>query len=110
MLTFWDPNQNTEKSINPLTLTHQKRALILKIAEKHGAYTVRIFGSTARGTTTSQSDLDILVDLAPGRSLLDLIAIKQDLEDALGCSVDVVTEASISPYIREQILDEAIPL
>lgn len=53
------------------------------------------------------SDLDLLVQLDPGYSLLDIIAIKQDLEDLLGCEVDVVTEAAISPYIREQVLWEA---
>ena len=56
------------------------------------------------------SDLDLLVKLEAGRSLLDLIAIKQDLEDLLGCQVDVVTEAAISPYIREKVLKEAVAL
>jgi predicted nucleotidyltransferase len=51
-----------------------------------------------------------LVKLDPGRSLLDLIAIKQDLEDLLGCQVDVVTEAAISPYIGEHVLREAVSL
>ena len=86
------------------------RADILRIAESHGARNVSVFGSHARGEAKSGSDVDVLVELAPGHTLLDLIAIKQDLEDLLGCGVDVVTEASISPYIRADVLSEAIPL
>ena len=71
---------------------------------------MRIFGSMARGEAGPDSDVDILVNLNPGRSLLDIVAIKQDLEDLLGRKVDVVTEAAISPYIREQVLKEAIDL
>lgn len=88
----------------------EHRAAILSIAYRHGARAVRVFGSVARGEARDDSDIDLLVDLEPGRSLLDLIAIKQDLEDALGRSVDVVTEAGVSPYVRHQILDEAITL
>ena len=87
-----------------------KRDEVLRIAAAHGATDVRVFGSYARGQGRSDSDLDILVELEPGRSLLDLIAIKQDLEDLLGRSVDVVTEAAISPYIRDQVLKEAVSL
>jgi predicted nucleotidyltransferase len=88
----------------------QHRGEILKIAAQHGARTIRLFGSTARGDPRAGSDIDLLVDLEPGRSLLDLIAIKQDLEDVLGRPVDVVTEAAISPYIRQRVLADAIPL
>ena len=87
-----------------------KRRQILEVATRHGARDVRIFGSAARGEMKPGSDLDVLVKLDPGRSLLDIIAVKQDLEDLLGCGVDVVTEAGISPYIREQILGEAVEL
>jgi len=52
---------------------------------------VRVFGSLARGEAGPDSDIDILVKRDPGRSLLDIVAIKQDLEDLLGCEVDVVT-------------------
>lgn len=88
----------------------EKRKEILQVAASHGAQEVQIFGSLARGEAGPGSDLDILVKLEPDRTLLDLVAIKQDLEDLLNCSVDVVTEAAISPYIREQVLKEAIPL
>ena len=87
-----------------------RRETILRVAASHGARDVRVFGSRVRGTARPDSDIDILVKLEAGRSLLDLIAIKQDLEDLLGCKVDVVTEAAISPYIREQVLNEAIVL
>ncbi len=83
---------------------------IRHIAEGHGATEVRIFGSVARGQDDAASDLDVLVDLAPEAGLLDLVAIKQDLEDLLGCRVDVVTPASLSPYIRDDMLRQAAPL
>jgi len=91
-------------------LVKDKREEILRVAADHGARNVRVFGSMARGESRSGSDLDVLVNLDPGRSLLDMIAVKQDLEDLLGCEVDVVTEASISPYIRDQVLREAVSL
>ncbi len=88
----------------------EKRRQVLQIAASHGARNIQVFGSLARGEAGPASDLDILVQLDPDRSLLDLIAIKQDLEDLLGCQVDVVTKAAISPYIRDQILKEAVAL
>jgi uncharacterized protein len=91
-------------------LLRQRRLDILAIAAKHGARSVRVFGSVARGDAREDSDIDLLVDLEPGRSLLDLIAIKQDLEDDLGRPVDVVTEAGLSPYLRRRVLDEAVAL
>lgn len=87
-----------------------RREEILRIARSHGAERVRIFGSAARGEMGPESDLDLLVDLQPGRSLLDLVAIKQDLQDLLGHEVDVVTESAVSPYLREHVLREAVGL
>ena len=86
------------------------REQIRRISAQHGGANVRVFGSCARAQDGPASDLDLLVDLAPGRSLLDLIAIKQDLEDLLGRPVDVATERSLSPYVRESILKDAVPL
>jgi len=86
------------------------REVILRIARDHGAEQVSLFGSTVRGEAKPDSDIDLLVRLEPERSLLDLVAIKQDLEDLLGCEVDVVTEASLSPYIRDAVLKEALIL
>ena len=87
-----------------------KRNKIVQIAASHGAKNLRIFGSVARGQAKQSSDLDVLITLEPGRSLLDVVAIKQDLEDLLGCSVDVVTEDAVSPHIREQVLKDAVSL
>jgi uncharacterized protein len=91
-------------------LLNDKRAEIVRIAKVNGATRVRIFGSFARGTAGPDSDLDLLIDLEPGRHLLDLVAIKQDLEDLLGRPVHVVTEAAISPYVRAEVLRDATPL
>jgi predicted nucleotidyltransferase len=85
-------------------------SLVKRIAAQHGARRVRVFGSVAKGQAKPGSDLDLLIDLDPDRSLLDLVAIKQDLEDLLACPVHVVTENSISPYLRERILSEAVAL
>jgi uncharacterized protein len=67
-------------------------------------------GSVVRGVATESSDLDLLIEMESGRSLLDIVAIKQDLEELLGCKVDVVTEAAISPYLRDKVLHEAVRL
>lgn len=83
---------------------------VRRIAAEHGAANVRVFGSVGRGEQGATSDLDLLVDMAKGRSLFDLIALSNDLEESLGVEVDVVTEASLSPYIRDRVLDEAVAL
>ncbi|MHB9073383.1 MAG: nucleotidyltransferase family protein [Desulfobaccales bacterium] len=96
--------------MNIAQLIQQQRSQILAIAQGHGAHNVRLFGSVARGEATDTSDLDLLIEMEAGRNLLDIIAIKQDLEDLLGCKVDVVTEAAISPYLKENVLREAVRL
>lgn len=88
-------------------LIRKKREEILRIAELHGARNVRIFGSVGRGEEKGGSDLDLLVEFEPGRSLLDHVALVQDLEDLLSCHVDVVTERSLHWYIRERVREEA---
>ena len=87
-----------------------KREEILRIAAQHGARNVRIFGSVARGEAKLDSDVDVLVDLEPGRSLLDLGGLLMDLRDLLGCNVDVVTEKGLRERIRDRVLREAVPL
>jgi len=89
---------------------NDQRAEILRVARMHGAQHVRVFGSRARGHARPDSDLDLLIDLEPGRDLLDLVAIKQDLEDLLGLHVDVVSSAGLSPYLRESLIRGAVPL
>lgn len=91
-------------------LLREKREEILKIAAKHGAYNVRIFGSVARGESDEASDVDVLVEMEPGRSLFDLGGILTDLESLLGCRVDVVTVKGLRQRIRERVLREAVPL
>jgi predicted nucleotidyltransferase len=76
----------------------------------YGIRRVRLFGSVARGEAGPESDLDVLVDVEVGRSLLDLVGFEQDLEALLGRRVDVVTEGGLSPYLEARILQEAIPL
>ena len=91
-------------------LLRQKRDDIVRIAASHGGRDVRVFGSWTRDEARPDSDIDLLIRLDPGRSLLDIIAIKQDLEDLLDRPVDVVTETGLSSYIREQVLREAVGL
>jgi len=88
----------------------QNREKILKIAANYGAYNVRVFGSVARGEETPQSDIDFLVDMQPGRSLLDLGGLLYDLQELLQTDVDVVTENGLRPRIKEGILKEAVAL
>ena len=91
-------------------LLRSKREAILRIAALHGARNVRLFGSIARGEANPGSDVDILVEWEPGRSLLDHVALMQDLEDLLGMKVDIVTRDALHRYIRDQVLAEAKPL
>ncbi len=92
------------------TLLHTKREEILRTAARHGAISVRIFGSVARGEEGPDSDVDFLVELAPNRSLLDHVALLHDLEDLLGCKVDIVEPDGLHWYIRDRILQEAVLL
>ena len=84
------------------------RDAIRRLAAQHGARDVRVFGSVARDQARSDSDLDVLVTMEPGRTLFDLIALEQDLEELLGRPVDVVSEAGLSPYLRNGILADAV--
>ena len=92
------------------TLRTEKRDQILRLAKQHGARSIRVFGSVARGEASEKSDLDLLVDWEPGRSLLDHVALVQDLEELLGTKVHVGTQDSLHWYARDRILREAIPL
>jgi len=91
-------------------IVREKREDILRIAARHGAHNVRIFGSVARGEAKTESDLDLLVAMEKGRSLLDLIGFWQDVEEFFGCKVDVVTDGGLSPYLKDRIYAEAVPL
>lgn len=91
------------------TLRRERKAEILRLAELRGGRNVRVFGSVARGDTGENSDVDFLVEFETGRTLLDLIGLKLDLQDLLGTTVDVVTPNSLR-YFRERVLAEARPL
>ncbi len=91
-------------------LVKEKREEILRIAARHGAHNVRVFGSVVRGEAGDQSDIDFLVEFEPGHSLLDQAGMVNDLEDLLGCKVDVVTEGGLYWLLRRRILKEAQPL
>jgi predicted nucleotidyltransferase len=89
------------------TVLREKKNEILRVAEKHGAHNVRIFGSVARGQADDQSDIDLLVSMDPGRSLLDHAALWLEMQQLLGQEVDVVSERGLKPRIREHVLRES---
>jgi predicted nucleotidyltransferase len=91
-------------------LLQEKREAILQLAAKHGARNVRVFGSVARREANEQSDIDFLVDMEPGRSLMDQGGLLMDLRELLGREVDVVTEKGLYWLLRRRILKEAKPL
>jgi len=91
-------------------LLRGKRDEILRVAERHGARNVRVFGSAAREEAGEDSDLDFLVEFAPGTSLFEHAAMIAELEELLGRGVDVAPEKTLKPRIRDRILREAIPL
>lgn len=93
--------------MNPEALLKGKREEILRIATRHGARNVRVFGSVARGEAGEQSDIDLRVEFEPGRSLLDHAALVVDLEELLAGRVDVVSEEGLYWLLRRRILKEA---
>lgn len=91
-------------------LLHEKREAIQRLAVQHGASNVRVFGSVARREASAASDVDLLIDAGPTTSSWFPAGLILDLEDLLGCRVDVVTEQALHPEMRERVLREAIPL
>jgi len=91
-------------------LIRAKREDILRLAARHGATNVRVFGSVARGEAGPESDLDLLVDVGPVHSPWFPAGLMADLELLLGRRVDVVTERALHWYIRDRVLREAEPL
>ena len=87
----------------------EAREDISRIAAEHGARNLRVFGSAGRGEPGAR-DLDLLVEMAADRNLLDLIALSQELEETFGIEVDILTEEGLSPYLRDRILAEAVAL
>jgi len=96
--------------MKPEALLKEKREEVLRIAARHGAHNVRVFGSVARGEADAQSDIDLLVEFEPDRSLLDHAALWLELQELLGCKVDVVSEDGVKARIRDRVLREALPV
>ncbi len=85
-----------------------KRNKILRIAALHGAHNVRVFGSVIRGEASPDSDIDFIIEFEPGRSLFDIVALQEDLENLLGRKVDIVEPEGIHWYIRDKVMGEAV--
>ena len=96
--------------MTPLELLQQKRDDIRRIATKHGAYNLRVFGSVARGEAGPDSDIDLLIDKGPTTSSWFPAGLVLELEEILGRRVEIVTEKALNPYLRDRVLSEAIPL
>jgi hypothetical protein len=91
-------------------LLKEKREEIIRIAAKHGARNVRVFGSALRGDAGPDSDVDFLVDTGPERTPFSPGGLLADLEELLGRNVDILTEDGLHWYIRERVVKEAVPL
>lgn len=91
-------------------LLQSKREEILRVAAKHGAHNVRIFGSVARGEANETSDVDFLVKMEAGRSLLDHAGLILDLEELLERPVDVASERGLRTKVRKRVMKEVVPL
>lgn len=96
--------------MNPYKLIESNRNLIIEIAKKYGAFNIRVFGSVARNTADENSDIDLLVDIEEGRSLLDLGGLWHELNEVLGYHIEVFTEKTLKPKVKMNALREARPL
>jgi len=99
-----------KQHVPDLKLLRTRKGEILRLAQLHGASRIRVFGSVAKGTANPDSDIDILVDMQNGRSMLDLIGLQLDLEELLLRRVDVLTARGVHWFIRDQVMNEAVPL
>jgi uncharacterized protein len=88
----------------------ERRGLVLDAAARHRASNVRVFGSVVRGADTEGSDIDLLVDFAPDTGLFDVLGLERELREALGVKVDVGTPSSLRPFLRDEVLAEAVAL
>jgi predicted nucleotidyltransferase len=96
--------------MTPLELLQNKRDDIRRIATKHGAYNLRVFGSVARGEARPDSDIDLLIEKGPTTSSWFPAGLVLELEEMLGRRVEIVSEKALNPYLRDRVLSEAIPL
>jgi uncharacterized protein len=93
-----------------LELLQQRREDIRRIAAKHGAYNIRVFGSVVRGEARADSDIDLLIEKSPTTSSWFPAGLVLELEEMLGQRVEIVTEKALSPYLRDRVLRKAVPL
>jgi len=87
-----------------------KRKQVIEIAQSYGVSNLRVFGSVARGAETADSDIDLLVDIPSGMSLLGLARLEDELGQLLGVDVDVVPSRALRPHLAEPVLKESVPL
>lgn len=104
------PSGGRAEGGDPVRAARQNRDAILRIARQHGARSVRVFGSVARGEARPDSDIDLLVEMEPGRGLLEQASMLLDLQRLLGHKVDVATPEGLREQIRDRVLSEAKPL
>jgi predicted nucleotidyltransferase len=97
----------TEPSVR---LLEDRRDEVIETAARHGARNVRVFGSVARGDARPDSDIDLLVEFAPGSSLLDHAALVRALAELLGRRVEVASDRGLRASVRERVLREAVAL
>lgn len=102
--------QNHESVTCPGEALRKHRAAILELAAKHGAWRVRVFGSVARNEDTPNSDIDLLIDMEPSRSLFDLAELYADVNELVGFPVQLVETDGLHPLLRDRILSEAIAI
>ena len=96
--------------MTPLELLQQKREDIRRIAAKHGAYNIHVFGSVARGEAGPDSDIDLLIEKGPATTSWFPAGLVLDLEEILGRRVEIVTEKALHPALRDRVLRDAVPL
>lgn len=99
----------SKKKIPSLEELHRNRHAILSLAEKYGAYNIRVFGSVARGEANANSDIDLLADFQE-HSLLERIALMRELSELLEVKVEVIQEKALKSHIKPQALKDAVPL
>ncbi len=104
------PTRGGQRTTRLSRLLHERRQRIVEVAADHHASNVRVFGSVARGEETDRSDVDLLVDMEPGRSLLDQVRLRRALSQLLGVEVDVVATGGLRERDRRTILKEAVPV
>jgi predicted nucleotidyltransferase len=102
--------RRVEQLLDPVQMIRAKRDEILRIAAKHGAHNIRVFGSVARGEARAESDVDFLIEAGQVTSSWFPAGLIVDLQDLLGRPVEVVTEKGLNSLIRERVLEEAVPL